>query len=207
METLQGGAVEDPAEVERFMGIIQKHVNRLTTIIDDLMHLSRLELDQEATRLRFEAHPVAEVIGTAVSICRGKAQDKQIAIEVACQEGLTAEIDAELMEQAVVNLLDNAVKYSAAGSRVQVEARRSETEIAIHVRDEGMGIPANHLSRLFERFYRVDKARSRNMGGTGLGLAIVKHIIQAHGGQVTVASTLGKGSTFTLRLPVAHIET
>jgi two-component system, OmpR family, phosphate regulon sensor histidine kinase PhoR len=110
-------------------------------------------------------------------------------------------MDAELMEQAVANLLDNAVKYSPAGSRIEVAARREQEEIRIHVRDHGMGIDAKHLPRLFERFYRVDKARSRNMGGTGLGLAIVKHIVQAHGGQVTVKSVQQQGSTFTLHLP------
>jgi two-component system, OmpR family, phosphate regulon sensor histidine kinase PhoR len=201
VETLHQGAVEDPAEAKRFLGIIEKHVHRLTTIIDDLMRLSRLEQDQESRRLTLEAGPVADVIHTAVGLCRAKADEKRITIEVACQEGLSAGMDAELMEQAVVNLLDNAIKYSSAGSRIEVEARRSPQEVCIQVRDQGMGIPSRHLSRLFERFYRVDKARSRNMGGTGLGLAIVKHIIQAHGGEVTVESVLQRGSTFTLHLP------
>lgn len=201
VETLHQGAVDDPAEADRFLGIIQKHVRRLTAIIDDLMQLSRLEQDQESRRLAMENGPVAEVIRTAVGLCRAKADEKQINVEVACEEGLTVAMDAELMEQAVVNLLDNAVKYSPAGSRIEVEARRNQQEICIHVRDQGMGIPSRHLPRLFERFYRVDKARSRNMGGTGLGLAIVKHIIQAHGGQVTVQSVQQRGSTFTLHLP------
>jgi two-component system, OmpR family, phosphate regulon sensor histidine kinase PhoR len=201
VETLHQGAVEDPAEADRFLGIIEKHVRRLTTIIDDLMHLSRLEQDQESRHLTMESGPVADVIHTAVGLCRGKADEKRISVEVACEEGLTAEMDAELMEQAVVNLLDNAIKYSPAGSRIDVEARGERQEIRIDVRDRGMGISSLHLPRLFERFYRVDKARSRNMGGTGLGLAIVKHIIQAHGGQVTVKSTQQRGSTFTLHLP------
>ena len=142
------------------------------------------------------------MIHTAVGLCRARSDEKRIAIDVACEEGLTAAMDAELMEQAVVNLLDNAIKYSPAGSRIEVGVRRDRDEIRIHVRDQGMGIPARHLPRLFERFYRVDKARSRNMGGTGLGLAIVKHIIQAHGGQVTVVSNRQQGSTFTLHLPI-----
>jgi two-component system phosphate regulon sensor histidine kinase PhoR len=201
VETLHQGAVDDPAEADRFLGIIQKHVHRLTAIIDDLMQLSRLEQDGESRRLTLTDGPVAEVIRTAVGLCRPKAVEKGITIETTCEEGLTAAMDAELMEQAVVNLLDNAVKYSPAGSRIQVEARRDRQEIRIHVRDQGMGIPARHLPRLFERFYRVDKARSRNMGGTGLGLAIVKHIVQVHGGQVTVQSVQQRGSTFTLHLP------
>jgi two-component system phosphate regulon sensor histidine kinase PhoR len=201
VETLHQGAVDDPAEVERFLGIIQKHVRRLTAIIDDLMQLSRLEQEGGSRRLAMADSPVAEVIRTAVGLCRAKADEKQIMVAVTCEEGLSAKMDAELMEQAVVNLLDNAIKYSPAGSRIEVEARRSQREIRIHVRDQGMGIPSRHLPRLFERFYRVDKARSRNMGGTGLGLAIVKHIIQAHGGQVTVQSTQQRGSRFTLHLP------
>jgi two-component system phosphate regulon sensor histidine kinase PhoR len=201
VETLHQGAVDDPAEVERFLGIIQKHVRRLTAIIDDLMQLSRLEQEGGSRRLAMADSPVAEVIRTAVGLCRAKADEKQITVAVTCEEGLSAEMDAELMEQAVVNLLDNAIKYSPAGSRIEVEAGRSQGEIRIHVRDRGMGISSRHLPRLFERFYRVDKARSRNMGGTGLGLAIVKHIIQAHGGRVTVQSTQQKGSTFTLHFP------
>jgi two-component system phosphate regulon sensor histidine kinase PhoR len=201
VETLHQGGVDDPAEVQRFLGIIQKHVRRLAAIIDDLMRLSRLEQDGESRRLALVDSPVDEVIRTAVGICRAKADEKRIAVAAACEEGLTAAMDAELMEQALVNLLDNAIKYSPEGSRVDVEARRDQGEIRIHVRDQGMGIPARHLPRLFERFYRVDKARSRNMGGTGLGLAIVKHIVQAHGGQVTVQSTRQRGSTFTLHLP------
>jgi two-component system, OmpR family, phosphate regulon sensor histidine kinase PhoR len=201
VETLHQGAVEDPAEANRFLGIIEKHVRRLTAIIDDLMHLSRLEQDEESRHLTMETGQVADVIHTAVGLCRSKADQKQITVEVVCEEGLTAAMDAELMEQAVVNLLDNAIKYSPAGSRVDVEARGDGQEIRIDVRDQGMGIPSRHLPRLFERFYRVDKARSRNMGGTGLGLAIVKHIIQVHGGQVTVESTQQQGSTFTLHLP------
>jgi two-component system phosphate regulon sensor histidine kinase PhoR len=201
VETLHQGAVDDPAEADRFLGIIQKHVHRLTTIIDDLMQLSRLEQDGESRRLTLVQGPVSGVIRTAVGLCRPKADEKRITVEVTCEEGLTAAMDAELMEQAVVNLLDNAVKYSPAGSRIEVEARREQQEIRIQVRDQGMGIPARHLPRLFERFYRVDKARSRNMGGTGLGLAIVKHIVQVHGGRVTVQSAQQRGSTFTLHLP------
>jgi two-component system phosphate regulon sensor histidine kinase PhoR len=202
VETLRHGAVEEPQEAQRFLGIIQKHVTRLTAIIDDLMHLSRLEQGQEASRLTFEIGAVADVIHTAVALVHSKAEEKGITIQVACEEGLEAEMDPDLMEQAVVNLLDNAIKYSAPQSRIEVEASVAEAQIRIQVRDQGMGIAPQHLPRLFERFYRVDKARSRKLGGTGLGLAIVKHIIQAHGGEITVESTQGRGSTFTLHLPL-----
>ena len=110
-------------------------------------------------------------------------------------------MDATLLEQAIVNLLDNAVKYSAAGSPVEIRAEKHDGIIGIHICDHGCGIAQRNLPRLFERFYRVDKARSRQMGGTGLGLAIVKHIVQAHEGEITVESKLGEGSTFSIYLP------
>jgi two-component system, OmpR family, phosphate regulon sensor histidine kinase PhoR len=111
-----------------------------------------------------------------------------------------------LLEQAVVNLVDNAVQYSPQGSSIEIVASRVDGDITISVRDHGTGISKDHLSRIFERFYRVDKARSRKAGGTGLGLAIVKHIVNAHGGRVTVESTLGEGSTFTIILPLIGKE-
>ena len=132
-------------------------------------------------------------------------------MELACESGLRAKINPALLEQAVVNLVDNAVKYSGEGQTVHVEAARidaglTDAEVVIRVRDHGCGIGPEHLPRLFERFYRVDKARSRKLGGTGLGLAIVKHIAQAHGGRATADSTPGVGSTFCLYLPASHSE-
>jgi len=115
---------------------------------------------------------------------------------------LKATIDPDMIEQALINLVDNAIKYSPEGSAVTIDAGIVDQEIRIRVRDQGIGIPQKHLPRLFERFYRVDKARSRKMGGTGLGLSIVKHIVQAHGGRVSVESVQGEGSTFTLHLPL-----
>lgn len=200
VETLHDGNVDDPEEVQRFLTIIHKHVHRLTAIIDDLMQLSTLEQDAEVQQLPLEAESVQKVITAAVQLCLAKAADKQIEIEQACPQGLKALMESDLMEQAVVNLLDNAIKYSPNGSRVYVTASQTDEGIQITVRDEGIGVSKKHLPRLFERFYRVDKARSRQMGGTGLGLAIVKHIMQAHGGLVTVQSTQGEGSIFTLHL-------
>ncbi len=130
-----------------------------------------------------------------------KAEPKQIRMVLSCKEDVVARINPSLLEQAVVNLLDNAVKYSEPGKSVWVEMDTKEQEILIRVRDEGCGIAKQHQERLFERFYRVDKARSRKLGGTGLGLAIVKHIMEAHGGRVSVESQLGRGSIFTLHLP------
>jgi two-component system phosphate regulon sensor histidine kinase PhoR len=201
VETLAQGAVTDPDEARRFLGIIDKHVQRLTAIVDDLMQLARLEQGEETRQLRLEETCVAKVLGTAAQLCRSQADAKAMRIDLQCDPTLSASLDAELMEQAVVNLLDNAIKYSPDKSRIAITAGVVAEEIRIAVADEGIGVPPAHLPRLFERFYRVDKSRSRRLGGTGLGLAIVKHIVQAHGGQVTVTSTQGKGSTFTIHLP------
>jgi two-component system phosphate regulon sensor histidine kinase PhoR len=203
VETLAHGSVNHPEEAQRFLGIIQKHVRRLSAIIDDLMQLSRLEQDQETYRPKSKPSSVAEVIGTATQLCRNAAKKKNISITLKTDPELTVNMDSDLIEQALINLLDNAVKYSAADSNITIWARKKDSTVQIRIQDQGIGIAQKHLPRLFERFYRVDKARSRNMGGTGLGLAIVKHIVQSHGGRVSVQSVHGKGSTFTLHLPVA----
>jgi two-component system phosphate regulon sensor histidine kinase PhoR len=201
VETLHQGSVDKPEEAERFLGIIQKHVDRLSAIIDDLLSLSRIEQEDERQAIEFENKPIADIFRSAVQICRSKAEEKSIDIQIDCEEGLEYYFDPTLLEQAVVNLLDNAIKYSEPDSAIHVSASLNDSEVKIMVKDQGIGIAKKHLPRLFERFYRVDKARSRKMGGTGLGLAIVKHIAQAHGGRVTVKSELGKGSSFTIHLP------
>ena len=144
-----------------------------------------------------------DVLQVALEVCEMKAQAKEIQLVLTSPGSVLATVNPPLLEQAVVNLIDNAIKYSPAGSTVTVSYSSADGEAHISVRDEGPGIPREHLSRLFERFYRVDKARSRDMGGTGLGLAIVKHIAQAHGGQAEVQSALGQGSTFTITLPLS----
>jgi two-component system phosphate regulon sensor histidine kinase PhoR len=201
VETLRDGAIRNSKDAERFLAIIQKHVDRLDAIIEDLLSLSRIEEDVETEEIVLEEKRIKDVLLTAIQVCQVKAGPKNIRVELSCSEDLKAKIDPPLLEQAVVNLLDNAIKYSDAESEVQVEAKKIDREILINVRDKGCGIDKKHLSRLFERFYRVDKARSRKMGGTGLGLAIVKHITQAHRGHVTVESTPDRGSTFSLHLP------
>ena len=135
-------------------------------------------------------------------VCGNNAQSKQIKIEIDCPDDINIKINQNLLEQALVNLLDNAVKYSKEGDRVVIKAVREEKDVTISVIDNGPGIEAKHLPRIFERFYRVDKARSRELGGSGLGLAIVKHIALAHNGRIAVDSRPGEGSTFTLYLPV-----
>ena len=203
VETLHQNTVATPEEAERFLGIISKHVDRLNTIIEDLLMLSRIENEGERGDIKCEKTRLRDIFQNAIQICRPRADEKRIQIELAVDEGLSAMVDPVLLEQAVVNLLDNAIKYSDPNKTVLLQSRTSGNEIQLSVRDHGIGIEKKHLPRLFERFYRVDKARSRALGGTGLGLAIVKHIAQAHGGHVTVESRLGEGSLFTIHLPRA----
>jgi two-component system phosphate regulon sensor histidine kinase PhoR len=201
IETLSDGAIHDPADAKRFLDIVVRQTQRLNAIIDDLLMLSRIE--QQTDRAEMESHTGAlrPVIQAAVQLCEGKAAEKEVSLQVNCQENLTARMNAALLEQAVVNLIDNAIKYSNPKGEVKIEATRTNGTVMIRVIDTGCGIEPQYLPRLFERFYRVDKARSRKQGGTGLGLAIVKHIAQAHGGRVTVESAPGKGSSFSIHLP------
>jgi two-component system, OmpR family, phosphate regulon sensor histidine kinase PhoR len=202
VETLRTGEGVDPQETQRFLSIIEKHVNRLTAIIENLMKLSKIERQDETSEIRLEENSVKSVILTAVQTCREKMEAKDITVDFECPENISARLDSRLMIQALVNLLDNAVNYSKERSDIKISATLKDQVLQISIQDHGIGIPKEHLSRLFERFYRVDKARSRDLGGTGLGLAIVKHIAHAHGGRVSVESTPGKGSTFSLHLPV-----
>jgi two-component system phosphate regulon sensor histidine kinase PhoR len=201
VETLLDGALAHPEDAMRFLGIIAKQAERLNAIIDDLLELSRVEQGQGDHAIALQTAPLAPVLRTARHACEMTAREKGIELVLAWEEELSASVNPPLLEQAVVNLIDNAVKYSGPDSEVRIEARRIGREVVILVRDQGCGIEREHLSRLFERFYRVDKARSRRAGGTGLGLSIVKHIVQAHHGRVTVESVPGRGSTFAIYLP------
>jgi two-component system phosphate regulon sensor histidine kinase PhoR len=201
VETLQGGALDDPADARRFLQIVGDQANRLGAIVEDLLTLSRLEQEAGPEGLNLAKTSVGEALHHAVAACSSAAAERNIHVDVACPADLKASFSDVLLEQAVANLVDNAVKYSEPGGRVEVSARESADGLEISVRDQGCGIAREHLPRIFERFYRVDKARSRKLGGTGLGLAIVKHIAQAHGGEVEVKSRPGEGSIFTIRLP------
>jgi two-component system phosphate regulon sensor histidine kinase PhoR len=203
VETLRDGAMDDREYAYRFLDIIANNSDRLHAIIEDLLSLSRLEQTEQIAGLVRQETLRHRVIETAVQGCGAKAESRQVTVTIACAPELRCSVNTSLIEQAIVNLLDNAINYSKTGSTIHISASRQADQVTVCVQDEGIGIPQEHLPRLFERFYRVDKARSRERGGTGLGLAIVKHIAQVHGGQVSVVSTLGKGSTFTLRLPVA----
>jgi len=202
VETLQGGALDKAADAHRFLAIIARQVDRLNSLIEDLLLLSRIEQDEKPS-ISLERGTLAPLLRSAAQICSAKAAEKNIAIAVQCGEDVAARINPALLEQAIANLIDNAVKYSDPGGPVEVKATAAGGEVVIAVADRGCGIEKQHLARIFERFYRVDKARGRKLGGTGLGLAIVKHIAHAHGGRVTVESTPGQGSTFAIHLPAA----
>jgi len=202
-ETLLDGAKESPKDCERFLGIIMRQATHLESIIQDLLELSRME---QSSAKSIEKRPTAieETIQHAIALCQSRAEEKGVSIRLSCESGLTANIHAGFVEQALLNLIDNALKYGVTPEEpfIDVAAALSGQGVELTVKDYGNGIPADHLERIFERFYRVDKGRSREMGGTGLGLSIVKHIALIHGGSVRVKSELGKGTAFTLTLPV-----
>lgn len=203
VETLLDGALNDPEDAQRFLRIVANQSDRLNSIIDDLLALSRVEQKAERAEIPLVVGSVRPVLQTAIEVSETKAQECGVGIELTCDPALEAPLNRPLLEQAVTNLIDNACKHSPPGSTVWVEATRQRHELIIEVRDQGCGIEAQHLPRLFERFYRVDKSRSRKLGGTGLGLAIVKHIAQAHHGHVKVDSTPNVGSRFQICLPLS----
>jgi two-component system phosphate regulon sensor histidine kinase PhoR len=186
---------------EKAAQAIVRQAGRLSLLVDDLLELSRIEKQAEAKEIPLSKGSVREVLVSAIETCRTASGDRGVSICLECPEDVQAEINPELLERAVVNLLDNATKYSERGKQVRLECEATLQEVLIRVRDEGCGISQEHLPRLFERFYRVDKARSRSLGGTGLGLAIVKHIVLAHRGTVSVQSEVAKGSAFTVVIP------
>jgi len=204
VETLLDGALDDREDSVRFLEVVLRQSQRLNAIIDDLLSLSRIEQESSDGEVHMEESPLCCVLESAVQTCQVNAEQQGVRVDFQCADTIMANMNNTLIEQAVVNLLVNAIKYSKAGDTVTVRADVADTaeggKVEISVRDTGCGISPEHLPRLFERFYRSDKARSRDLGGTGLGLAIVKHIIQAHGGSVRVESEIGNGSVFILTL-------
>jgi two-component system phosphate regulon sensor histidine kinase PhoR len=203
VETLQEGAINDKDNVQKFLEIVSKQSDLLNALVDDLLSLSKIEQEVERGEIQREVGHLRRILEAAVTAYKTRAQERNVKVTLNCSKKIIVRANVRLLEQAVGNLLDNAIKYSEPKGTVTVEVVTDEDEIAIKVADQGCGIPPEHLPRLFERFYRVDKGRSRELGGTGLGLAIVKHIAQAHGGRVTVESALGAGSIFTIHLPQA----
>jgi two-component system phosphate regulon sensor histidine kinase PhoR len=200
VETLREGAVKDPEKAGDFLEIVSRQAERLDAIIDDLLALSRIEQKAESREIEMKAGKIKDVLLAATVSLQSKAKEQEVKITLECGEDISVHMNAPLMEQAITNLIDNAIKYSPGGN-VTIKAMQMDHEVWIRVIDTGVGIEPEHIPRLFERFYRVDKARSRKMGGTGLGLAIVKHIVQAHNGRIEVQSKPGSGSTFSIIIP------
>ncbi|MBN1759668.1 MAG: HAMP domain-containing protein [Chitinispirillaceae bacterium] len=204
VETLLSGALEDKEESRRFLHIIARQVDRLSTIVEDLLALSRIEEEAQSHTPDFVVTSIADILDNVQQTCSAKAEAKKIVIERQCPDDLRASLEPALIEEALINLCDNAINYSPDNATVQlaVSADHQSNELTFQVTDHGPGIAAKYHERIFERFYRVDKARSRKLGGTGLGLSIVKHIAMVHGGSVSVRSAPGSGSTFIITIPL-----
>lgn len=198
-ETLLDGGIEEKETLKEFLKIIDRHATRMSRLIDDLLILSRLESHQMT--IVFAPVDLKELILSTKMSFEKQAKDKGISLSVELPEMLPKILgDRDRLEQVLMNLLDNAIKYTPSDGSVSISTGATDGEVRVSVKDTGIGIPREDITRIFERFYRVDKARSRELGGTGLGLAIVKHIIQGHNGRLNVESTPGKGSTFSFSL-------
>jgi len=199
-ETLIDGALKEDV-APQFVHVIKKHADRLEKLVEDLLTLSKIET--RASALKPERLSLTELIKDALDVMKEPAEKKNVSI--VCEESMASLFvhgDRNALEQVLINLLDNAVKYGRQGGKILLSAvEKDQREIQISVKDDGIGIPREDLPRIFQRYYRVDKGRSQELGGTGLGLSIVKHIVQAHGGQVWAESEPGKGSTFYVTLP------
>lgn len=198
-ETLLDGGMDDHETLAEFLRVIDRHATRMSRLIDDLLILSRLESHQ----MTIVSSPIdlGELVSSTAKGFEKQARDKGIVLIAEVADGLPKALgDRDRLEQVMVNLLDNAIKYTPSGGRVSVKAFREDSTVRVDVADTGIGIPSGDIARIFERFYRVDKARSRELGGTGLGLAIVKHIIQGHNGRLNVESSPGKGSVFSFTI-------
>ena len=199
VETLLDGAKDDPQIAARFLRTIEKHADRLTYLIEDLLTISRLESGQVVMNL--QPTDISEVAARVCEDLAGRASDRNVKIRFSLPRPLRAYADGARLQQVFFNLIDNAIKYGRSPGEVIVSGRQSNGRVEVEIADDGPGIPPEACSRIFERFYRVDKARSREQGGTGLGLAIVKHIIQAHHGEVWVESEMDRGAQFHFNLP------
>jgi two-component system phosphate regulon sensor histidine kinase PhoR len=197
-ETLQDGALEDEKDARRFVQIIGRNAGRMRSLIEDIMELSAIE--SGALGLEVREARLHQLVRETFNALDSKAEGCGVTLVNEVELGAVVRADARRLEQMLINLVENAIKFSRRGGEVRVRHERGARDL-ISVEDEGEGIPAEHLPRIFERFYRVDRARSRELGGTGLGLAIVKHLARAHGGEVSVRSTPNEGTTFTIELP------
>jgi two-component system phosphate regulon sensor histidine kinase PhoR len=201
VETLEDGALEEPGTARRFLSVIRRNAERMRVLISDILELSAIEAGTVAVEPA-EA-PLSSLVNECFTALASRAEARGVRLVNDVGRDVRVRADARRLEQMLVNLVDNAVKYTREGGEVRVSHERAGARDRVHVADTGEGIAAEHLPRIFERFYRADAARSRELGGTGLGLAIVKHLARAHGGEATARSEPGRGSTFTIEIPAA----
>ncbi len=198
-ETLEDGALEDEETARRFLGVIRRNAERMRALIEDIMELSSIE--SGGARVEAREAPLHAAVQETFAALNAKAESCGVTLANEVAAGASVRADPRRLEQMLLNLVDNAIKFNRRGGAVTVAHAADGGRDLVEVSDTGDGIPREHLARIFERFYRVDRARSRDMGGTGLGLAIVKHLARAHGGEIRVRSTPGEGTTFTIELP------
>jgi two-component system phosphate regulon sensor histidine kinase PhoR len=200
-ETLLDGMMSDSRMSREFLEIIRKNAARMSRLTEDLLTLARVESGEQS--FRFAVVPASDLLSDAEKTWRDFARSRGVDLKIVETTSERVQADHDAIHQVFTNLIDNAIKYAPGGTQIEIGARVNDGMIEFFVRDFGPGIPSEHLPRLFERFYRVDKARSRESGGTGLGLAIVKHIVRKHGGTVAAKSEVGRGSEFSFALPTA----
>jgi two-component system phosphate regulon sensor histidine kinase PhoR len=200
VETLRNGAIYDTSVAPRFLDIIDIEAERLTMLIIDILQLSEIENAKSDTNI--EEHDLTGIIIEVLSILAPEADKKGVTLRSNAANKIIVRVNRNRIKQLLINLIENAIKYNKENGSVLVKAVKSEGSLALSVEDTGIGIEEEHLSRIFERFYRVDKGRSRSMGGTGLGLSIVKHIVNLYDGNISVESEPGKGTKFTIQLPL-----
>lgn len=195
-ETLLDGAMHNEETLEYFLSIILKESDRLQSLIHDLLELSKIE--QHGFELELQTINIVQMLKEIIIILQGKAEAKEIILESLSEKDVFIQGDLNRLKQVFINLINNAIAYTPKAGKVQAIIEEKNDEVLVHIKDTGIGIEEKEIPRIFERFYRIDKARSRNSGGTGLGLAIVKHLVEAHHGYITVKSKVGKGTTFTV---------
>lgn len=203
-EALLGGAKNDEDLVDRFLGTILSESDRLSALIDDLLDIAKR--DSGIIRVQKSEVSISDIVNLVVRLILPQAELNNIRIKTDLADGLMGYCDNTQIMQLLRNLVENAIKYTPSDGQVEVKAYETKTNLMISVKDTGIGIPQGEVDRIFERFYRVDKARSRRLGGTGLGLSIVKDIVKSHGGEIFVETQLGKGSTFTVVLPIQNVD-
>jgi len=205
LETLQNGALESAEDARRFIDVMLRQAQRLHRLVEDLLTISKIELGE--MEFHFEPILLSETVDHVISLLEAKAKEKKISMQNDLTRNLPpVKADRDRLCQILVNVLDNAVKFTGSGGRVTIDAEVQDNFVVLRIFDTGMGIPKEELQRLGERFYRVDKARSRELGGTGLGLSIVKHLMLVHGGKMEIDSRLGRGTSVSLFFPVSTME-